>query len=53
MPVLLASPMSLRCDLATTVIDNAAGDNSLFEQLDAWLARHGFVDVVDKEEADA
>ena len=44
---------SALCNLATTVIDNAAGDNSLFEQLDAWLARHGFVDVVDKEEADA
>ena len=41
------------CNLATTVIDNAAGDNSLFEQLDAWLARHGFGDVADKEEADA
>ena len=41
------------CNLATTVIDNAAGDNSLFEQLDAWLARHGFGDVVDREEADA
>ena len=40
------------CNLATTVIDNAAGDNSLFEQLDAWLARHGFGDVADKEEAD-
>lgn len=42
---------SALCDLATTVIDNAAGDNSLFDQLDAWLARHGFGDVVDKEEA--
>ena len=41
------------CNLATTVIDNAAGDNSLFEQLDAWLACHGFGDVVDKDEADA
>ena len=41
------------CNLATTVIDNAGGDNSLFEQLDAWLARHGFGDVTDKEEADA
>ena len=41
------------CNLATTVIDNAAGDNSLYEQLDAWLARHGFGDVADKEEADA
>ena len=41
------------CNLATTVIDNAAGDISLFEQLDAWLARHGFGDVADKEEADA
>ena len=41
------------CNLATTVIDNAAGDNSLFEQLDAWLARHGFGDVVDREETDA
>ena len=39
--------------LATTVIDNAAGDNSLYEQLDAWLARHGFGDVADKEDADA
>lgn len=41
------------CNIATTVIDNAAGDNSLFEQLDAWLARHGFCDVTDKEGADA
>ena len=41
------------CNLAITVIDNAAGDNSLFEQLDAWLARHGFGDVVDKDEVDA
>ena len=41
------------CNLATTVIDNAAGDNSLYEQLDAWLARHGFGDVADKEDADA
>lgn len=41
------------CNIATAVIDNAAGDNSLFEQLNAWLARHGFGDVVDKEEADA
>lgn len=41
------------CNLATTVIDNTAGDNSLFEQLDAWLARHGFGDVVDREETDA
>lgn len=41
------------CNLATTVIDNAGGDNSLFEQLDAWLVRHGFGDVTDKEEADA
>ena len=41
------------CNLATTVIDNAAGDDSLYEQLDAWLARHGFGDEVDKEEADA
>ena len=41
------------CNLATTVIDNAASDNSLYEQLDAWLARHGFGDVADKEEADA
>lgn len=40
------------CSLATTVIDNEAGDNSLFEQLDAWLARHGFSDVADKEDAD-
>lgn len=44
---------SVLCNLATTVIDNAADDNSLFEQLDAWLSRHGFGDVVDKEEADA
>ena len=44
---------SALCNLATTVIDNAAGDNSLFEQLDAWLVRHGFGDVTDKEEADA
>lgn len=41
------------CNLATAVIDNAAGDNSLFEQLDAWLARHGFGGVVNKEETDA
>ena len=40
------------CSLATTVIDNEAGDNSLFEQLDAWLSRHGFSDVADKEDAD-
>ena len=44
---------SVLCNLATTVIYNAADDNSLFEQLDAWLSRHGFGDVVDKEEADA
>lgn len=44
---------SALCNLATTVIDNAADDNSLFEQLDAWLSRHGFGDVADKEEADA
>ena len=66
MPVLLASPKSLVKSSAPdsekvetvvsnilTVIDNAADDNSLFEQLDAWLSRHGFGDVVDKEEADA
>ena len=41
------------CNLATTVIDNAAGDNSLFDQLDAWLVRHGFCDVVYKEKVDA
>lgn len=35
------------------MIDNAADDNSLFEQLDVWLSRHGFGNVVDKEEADA
>ena len=40
------------CKLATTVIDNAAGDNSLFVQLDAWLARHGFGNAAEKEGAD-
>lgn len=40
------------CKLATTVIDNAAGDNSLFVQLDAWLACHGFGNAAEKEEAD-
>ena len=44
---------SLLCSLATTVIDNAAGDSSLFEQLDAWLARHGLMDAMDKETTDA
>lgn len=42
------------CRLATTVIDNAAGDSSLFEQLDAWLARHGLMDdATDKGATDA
>ena len=44
---------SALCNLATTVIDNSAADNSLFEQLDSWLACHGFIDTPDKEEADA
>ena len=44
---------SALCNLATTVIDNASGDNSLFEQLDSWLACHGFIDTADKEDADA
>ena len=44
---------SALCNLATTVIDNAAGDNSLFEQLDSWLACHGFIDTANKEDADA
>lgn len=35
------------------MIDNSAADNSLFEQLDSWLACHGFIDTSDKEEADA
>ena len=35
------------------MIDNAAGDNSLFEQLDSWLAFHGFIDTANKEDADA
>ncbi len=30
------------CGLANTVIDNTAGDDSLFLALDEWLARHGF-----------
>ncbi len=41
------------CSLATTVIDNAAGDSSLFVQLDAWLARHGLMDATDKGTIDA
>ena len=41
------------CDLATTVIDNAAGNHSLFEQLDSWLVRHGFIDAAVKEAVDA
>ena len=41
------------CRLATTVIDNAAGDNTLFEQLDAWLARHGLMDATNKGATDA
>ena len=40
------------CKLATTVIDNAAGDSSFFVQLDAWLACHGFGNAAEKEEAD-
>ena len=30
------------CGLANTVIDNTAGDDSLFLALDEWLAHHGF-----------
>lgn len=30
------------CGLATVVIDNAAGDDSLFASLDGWMADHGF-----------
>ena len=41
------------CSLATTVIDNAAGDSSLFVQLDAWLARHGLLDATNKGTTDA
>jgi len=41
------------CRLATTVIDNAAGDSSLFVQLDAWLARHGLLDATNKGTTDA
>lgn len=40
------------CNLATTVIDNGAGDSSLFNQLDAWLAHHDFGNSAEKEEAD-
>lgn len=31
------------CNLATTVIDNSSDDESLFDQLDLWLSRHGFI----------
>ena len=31
------------CSLATLVIDNTAADDSLVEQLDAWLLRRGLV----------
>lgn len=37
------------CELASTVIDNTLGDDSLFVQLDAWIAQHGFLNVTDKE----
>lgn len=37
------------CGLATTVIDNTLGDDSLFVQLDTWMDEHGFLNAEDKE----
>lgn len=31
------------CSLATTVIDNSAGDDGLFRDLDAWMSAHGLL----------